>query len=211
MGFFSKLFKQDVAPAERHRDWRQKTESTPIPKELVVPTVTTPTYEEAESKSPIVINSAPVLESPSAPDAEPVPKETGISQESSDRGKEAVEYLRTMRKPSPYEHLKFYATNTHGKNEDGTERQDILYKFKMRRPPFDRDVDLSIISDTEDPDHIGIAIKGHLIGFVPEQHLPFVNDNWDRLDAVSALDVLGRKGDYDAQVFLRFLKGDIND
>ncbi len=108
---------------------------------------------------------------------------------------------------SPYEHLKFYLQDTQLINDGKVKRQDVLYRYKMRKPPFDQKrADISVISDTDAPEIIEIAINGDVIGKVPPEQVEYINNNWDRIDCVSALDVAGRRGTYDAIVHLRFFK-----
>lgn len=117
------------------------------------------------------------------------------------------EIVQKEEKPFPYEHISFYLEDTQLINETGTKRQDTLYKYKMRKPPFDQKrADISVISDTDVPEIIEIAIDGDVIGKVPPEQVEYINNNWDRIDCVSALDVAGRRGTYDAIVHLRFFK-----
>lgn len=107
-------------------------------------------------------------------------------------------------RPSPYEFVKFYLSDTQSTNEDGQKRQDILYLFKMRRPPFDgHKADLSLVSDTDTPDIMQVAVDGMVVGDVPAEKALFLNDSGDRIDAVTALEVEGRRGTYDAEVYVR--------
>ena len=107
----------------------------------------------------------------------------------------------------PYEHIKFYLEDTQLVNENKVKRQDVLYRYKMRRPPFDQKIaEISIVSDSDFPEIIEIAINGDIVGKVPKKNVEYINDRWDRVDCVSALEVAGRRGTYDAVVHLRFFK-----
>ncbi len=116
------------------------------------------------------------------------------------------EIIQKEEKPFPYEHISFYLEDTQLINEDGTKRQDVLYKYKMRKPPFEKTANFSILSDTDTPDVIEISINDWVIGKVPVKDSIYINENWDRVDCVSALDVEGPRGTYDAKVHFRFFK-----
>lgn len=117
-----------------------------------------------------------------------------------------VDYAQHIIDSSPYEHISFYLEGTRQVNGEGTKRQDILYNYKMRKPPFEQAADFSILSDTDAPEIIDISLNGQVIGRVPTKQAIYINDNWDRVDCVSAMDVEGRRGDYEAHVFFRFFK-----
>ncbi len=106
-------------------------------------------------------------------------------------------------KPVKKEVINFFAVDTQEKNADGISRQDVLYRFKMRRPPFDTGATLSLVSDTDRPEYIEIQANGETFGLVPKDLARRLSDQWDKIDAVTHLDVLGRKGEYDAQVYVR--------
>lgn len=106
-----------------------------------------------------------------------------------------------LNKPRPFTHIRFIATETKSK-----EWQEVLYLFKMRRPPFDKDLTLSLVEDDSTPERIGICIKDSLVGYVPADEAAHLSQIWDQIDAVSWLEVLGAKGKYDAQVTVRINK-----
>lgn len=107
---------------------------------------------------------------------------------------------------NPYEHVQFYLEDTRLKNPDGTKRQDALYWYKMRKPPFDGQVDAAVLSDPETPELVEVTLNGHVIGKAPEDKARFICENWDRLDCVSAIEVQGPRGQYEAYVYVRFHK-----
>lgn len=132
---------------------------------------------------------------------------TGISHVSTTSGARneisAVQELPQAASSSPWEHRRFYLEGTQKINSDGGKRQDVLYAFKMNRPPFEHKAELSLVSDTDTPDIMQIAIGGMVVGEVPQKQVSFLNENWSRIDAVTALDVEGRRGTYDAYVYVR--------
>ena len=103
-----------------------------------------------------------------------------------------------MNRKSKWEHVVFHADTPTDKDV-----QNVLYLFKMRRPPYDSGNVLSLENDDENPEQIAILIKEAVVGFVPETKVKYLLDNWERIDAVSNLEVDGRKGEYLAKVYVR--------
>ena len=113
----------------------------------------------------------------------------------------ATSYPKT--KTSPYEHVSFYLKDTRIKNPDGTKRQDVLYWYKMRKPPFDQQVDVAVLSDPEKPELVQISLNGQVVGKAPKDKAQYICENWNRMDCVSALDVEGPRGEYEAYTVVR--------
>lgn len=102
-----------------------------------------------------------------------------------------------------YDAITFYLDNTQSVNPDGKKRQDILYQFKMRRPPFEHTADLSLVSDTDTPDIMQIALNGDVVGEVPAEYVKQLDEQWDHIDGVHRIEVQGRRGTYDAYTVIR--------
>lgn len=136
---------------------------------------------------------------------------TGISHVSTSGGsktepkREATAERAIVEGEAPrFEFVTFYLRNTQGINADGQKRQEVLYLYKMRRPPFDgHRAELSIVSDTDTPEVMQIALNGNVVGEVPAEKVQELHGKWDRIDAVTALEVEGRRGTYDAEVYVR--------
>lgn len=137
---------------------------------------------------------------------------TGISHVSTSGGKKAVPAKQSAPKvqvhtPTPskpqYEHIAVYLCDTQLKNPDGVKRQDVLYRYKLRKPPFEESATFSIHSDPEKPELVEISIGGDIVGSVPEHKAPYICENWDRLDQVTAIEVEGHRGEYDALAYIR--------
>lgn len=133
---------------------------------------------------------------------------TGISHVSTHGSVEKKEpaIIRVQEIISRYEFVTFYLDNSCEKNPDGQKRQDILYCFKMRRPPFEHAAELSLLSDSDAPEQIQVAINGMVVGDVPPAIAAQLNEQWDRIDAVTAMDVEGRRGEYRAYTYVRLLR-----
>lgn len=119
------------------------------------------------------------------------------------------EVEETLEERPAYEHIKFYLENTTKVNSDGEKRQDILYRFKMSKPSFAAQrSSLSLIDNDELSldERMQISIDGQIIGEVPAEKAAYLIDNIERIDAVTALEISGRKGSYDAEVYVRLIK-----
>ena len=115
----------------------------------------------------------------------------------------ACDSVKAPSRPT-YEHRTFYLLDTVLANPDGTKRQDILYRYKMRKPPFEDVATLSISSNAEKPEFAEVCANGEVVGVIPEKHSRYINKNWERMDRISAMEVEGRRGEYDACVYVRF-------
>lgn len=124
----------------------------------------------------------------------------------SEKTTNSITAYKFERKESPYEFVKFYLKETRLKNPDGTKRQDVLYWYKMRKPPFDKQINAAALSDPETPTLVEITLNGHVIGKAPANNAQYICENWDRMDRVSAIDVEGRRGEYEACVHVRLKK-----
>lgn len=141
---------------------------------------------------------------------------TGISHVSTHGSKPAVDPARTVTEtaketPAPrihYDAATFYLQNTQGVNEDGKKRQDLLYQYKMKRPPFEHGATASLLSDTDTPDVMQVALDGAVIGDVPAEDAVKLNQIWDRVDGVHRIEVQGRRGTYDAYTVIRLIAED---
>ena len=124
--------------------------------------------------------------------------------------------VETPEKVFPYEHLTFRIAGTTYKNEDGTSRQTLLRKIKFRDPPFDTEsVNIALEEESYNGEpSIAVKVKGQLIGYVPKDKVPYIVDNWDRIDKVSGFNIIGggRSKEteewlsYGAEVVVRFFK-----
>ena len=126
--------------------------------------------------------------------------ENNKPQTSTDSHAEYYENVQKISRAPKWEHIKFYADTPTDKVT-----QDTLYLFKMRKPPFDKGLTLTLQEEVEESGakSLSILIKDSVVGFVPEGKVQYLNDNWDRVDAVSYLEVEGRRGTYDALVTIR--------
>lgn len=123
-----------------------------------------------------------------------------VSQININNHDEYREHVKKINEAPKWEHIKFYADTPTDKAT-----QDTLYLFKMRKPPYDKGLTLTLQEEVAESGakSLSILIKDSVVGFVPEEKIQYLNDNWDRVDAVSYLEVEGRRGTYNALVTIR--------
>lgn len=126
---------------------------------------------------------------------------TGVSHVSTARGRQtdAPEHP-PEEKPVKYTGVTFYLENTQLKNPDGQKRQDILYQFKMRRPPFEHEARAELLNDDQTPEAVQLALNGSVVGEVPPKEAATLCAEWERVAGVRRVEVKGRRGTYDAYV-----------
>ena len=116
-----------------------------------------------------------------------------------------------QKKPlSKYEHHQISLVDISQKNEDGTERQKILWKMRFKKYPYDTDYDVQMLQ-IEGTDHIEIAIDvaGNRIGMLPQDKTNYFIENWHRMDGVTWIDVTsggrdhGQPVNFSAKVTIR--------
>lgn len=115
---------------------------------------------------------------------------------------------RARETPAPrihYDAATFYLQNTQSVNADGQKRQDILYLYKMRRPPFEHGATASLLSDSDTPSAMQVALDGAIIGDVPAEDATKLSQIWDRVDGVHRIEVQGRRGTYDVYTVIRLI------
>jgi len=107
----------------------------------------------------------------------------------------------------PFTSTSFPVRGLRSQREDGVDPQDILYRYKMRKPPFDEGCEISL-AEREEGKHkeIDLLLNGMAIGKIPPKQRADVFALWDRIDGVASLEVTGRKGEYDGIVHIRHLK-----
>lgn len=98
-------------------------------------------------------------------------------------------------------------------NDDGTDRQLILRKLHFRDNPFSKYVDVEIKQyEFKGSPAYGIYANDMQIGNIPANLVPFMQDNIERIESISHIDVYGgghkdgKPISYGCKIILRFLK-----
>lgn len=127
---------------------------------------------------------------------------------------ELNEYLdRAHNAEKKYEHITFRLKGVTFRNEDGSDRQKYLRDIKRRKPPFDQKLSVSIEEfEYDGKPAMSVTVNGCYVGNVPKEIVPQLIEKWDRIDCISAFDVIGGgKGKYSgeslsygAEVVVRF-------
>nr|UWF85605.1 MAG: HIRAN domain protein [Bacteriophage sp.] len=98
-------------------------------------------------------------------------------------------------------------------NDDGTDRQLILRKLHFRDNPFSKYVDVEIKQyEFKGSPAYGIYANDMQIGNIPANLVPFMQENIERIESISHIDVYGgghkdgKPISYGCKIILRFLK-----
>lgn len=98
-------------------------------------------------------------------------------------------------------------------NDDGTDRQLILRKLHFRDNPFSKYVDVEIKQyEFKGSPAYGIYANDMQIGNIPANLVSFMQDNIERIESISHIDVYGgghkdgKPISYGCKIILRFLK-----
>lgn len=98
-------------------------------------------------------------------------------------------------------------------NDDGTDRQLILHKLHFRDNPFSKYVDVEIKQyEFKGSPAYGIYANDMQIGNIPANLVSFMQDNIERIESISHIDVYGgghkdgKPISYGCKIILRFLK-----
>ena len=98
-------------------------------------------------------------------------------------------------------------------NDDGTDRQLILRKLHFRDNPFSKYVDVEIKQyEFKGSRDSGIYANDMQIGNIPANLVSFMQDNIERIESISHIDVYGgghkdgKPISYGCKIILRFLK-----
>lgn len=97
-------------------------------------------------------------------------------------------------------------------NNGRKSRQTILRRIYWRDEPFNNGkIDLTLErGEFEGKPAFGVYANGEQIGFVPSEHSSFVEENFDRCDGITHIDVYGggEGRNYGAEIIIRFRKSD---
>lgn len=98
-------------------------------------------------------------------------------------------------------------------NDDGTDRQLILRKLHFRDNPFSKYVDVEIKQyEFKGSPAYGVYANDMQIGNIPANLVPFMQENIERIESISHIDVYGgghkdgKPISYGCKIILRFLK-----
>lgn len=119
-------------------------------------------------------SSAPAPKPISAPVPSPVPTPTPIAEPQTD--------------------FEFYPVKVAGVTfKNGRKsRQTILRKIKFYDPPFEDGIELGLSKyEFEGNPAISITANGEQIGNVPAAQVPYIMENWCRIESISAINVYG--------------------
>lgn len=108
-----------------------------------------------------------------------------------------------------YEHMEFKLAGVTYKNDDGSNRQTLLRRFRFNDPPFNdmKEMNLREYDYLGDP-ALAVEANGLMLGNVPAEQVQEIIDNWHRLDGITAVNVYGGSEgkSFGARVTLRFRK-----
>lgn len=99
-----------------------------------------------------------------------------------------------------YEFVAYKLRGVTFKNNDGTDRQTILRKLKFHDAPFDTGADVSLQKyEFDGSPAIAVLVNDIQVGNIPAENVGFLNDNFDRIDAITAIDAYGGGRDHDGK------------
>lgn len=118
-----------------------------------------------------------------------------------------------------WEYFSFRVAGVTFKNTDGKNRQTYLRKIKFRDPPFDKKLVVSMTEgEYKGSPTLSVTVNDCQVGFVPQELVQKLLDSWDRIDKITAFQVIGGGNDddgyalnYGAEVYLRFHRVKNND
>jgi hypothetical protein len=113
-----------------------------------------------------------------------------------------------------YEHLCVRVVGVTYKNENGQSRQTLLRKIKYRDEEFEESLEIETRKyDFEGSPAIGVYVNGLQIGNVPKETVPYIIDNWPRMDTITNIEIIGGGKDeegerlnYGAEIMFRLFK-----
>lgn len=108
---------------------------------------------------------------------------------------------------SQYEFLRIKVAGVTFKNGRKS-RQTILRKIHFKDEPFDKDLEATLQREEfEGAPAFAVFINDEQIGYIPKEHVQYVQENFARCDGITHIDVYGG-GDrnYGAEITLRFRK-----
>ena len=122
--------------------------------------------------------------------------------------------LEDRERREKYEYKVIRLAGASFRNEDGTSRQTYLRKIRFRDPPFNETLNVSITEDEyEGEPALPVLVNGCKVGFVPRKQVGELLNAWDRIDAITAFDVIGGGLDdngermhYGADVYIRLFR-----
>lgn len=100
------------------------------------------------------------------------------------------------------------------KNDDGTERQQILRALKFHDAPYNTEIDVSIKEYQFDNERAyGVYLNDTQIGNIPRHLIQFIYDNFQRIESISSItaygggrDADGKPKSYGAEITIRLYK-----
>lgn len=100
------------------------------------------------------------------------------------------------------------------KNDDGTERQQILRALKFHDAPYNAEIDVSIKEYRFDNERAyGVYLNDTQIGNIPHRLIQFIYDNFQRIESISNIaaygggrDADGKPKSYGAEITIRLYK-----
>lgn len=155
------------------------------------------------------------FEVPAHENALPDDREKNISEEPASPLAETKNASRPVAasETNPYDYFAFDVAGVTFKN-GRKYRQTILRKIKFRDDPFQHNVNISIRPyDFEGERAYGVYANDEQIGNVPKEYVPYIDENTDRFDTITGIDIRGggalpdgSRRNYGARITLRFKK-----
>ena len=96
-----------------------------------------------------------------------------------------------------YEYMRFKVKGVTFDNDDGTNRQDILYEIANKEHPFDGKLTATIeeIQYNNEP-AFAVLVNDYRIGSVPKERVNELLQKWSRIDKISSFSLVGGETEY---------------
>lgn len=112
-----------------------------------------------------------------------------------------------------YTHRQVWIVDSFGKNEDGSDRQNILRKIKREIEPFEYgwgDVHLEDFYEADGSHGLAVVVDGFCIGNFPASEVRYMEEHADMIAGAKAFEVVGggvidgEKIDYEATITIKY-------